>query len=64
MKTATILQRLYEEYDIGISMVAFVLGCHENLIWKWKQHIQEPSQAQKDRLQRFLEHLDNSSQNS
>lgn len=64
MKTAAILEELECYYNIGLSTVAFVLGCDENLIWKWKQHIQEPSPRQKAMLQRFLDHMKNSGQNS
>lgn len=63
MRTTQILEELEAYHDISPSLIAFVLGCHENLIWKWTQHIQEPSKPQKAMLERFLERLNNSHRN-
>lgn len=60
MRIREILEELEAYHDISHSLIAFVLSVNENLIWKWQQHISEPTPQQKDKLERFLERMNNS----
>ena len=63
MRTTEILEQLECYHDVSISLIAFVLGCHENLVWKWQQRISKPTPSQKAALKRFLKRMNNSHQN-
>jgi len=63
MRTPAILEELEVYHDISISEIGFIIGAHENMVWRWKQHMQEPTPQQKDKLKRLLERLNNSHRN-
>lgn len=63
MRTTELIEQLEAYHDISHSLIAFVLDCHENVIWRWKQRMQEPTPPQKAMLERFLERMNNSYRN-
>jgi len=63
MRTTAILEELECYHDISISEIAFILGVHENMVWRWNQHMQEPTPPKKAMLERLLKRLNNSHRN-